>query len=163
MEDKQFRTDANDTRCSREIVNLRSEKIFQYYQWWKFVHPEKKIFNKALGDYIHVNHNSMVETIRYAKLSNLSTIAVLHLDELLANATLVREVKADPATKSQHPYEKMLIMRHRLLDVGDVRLIVGVRRNDRTTKIQYSITVIDVESGNGFDENKRHKRKTSRK
>ena len=187
MEDKKLRTDANrrqtecneacfdcrgakeetpeggnDSHRSKEIEDARSEMIFNYYQWWKAEHPEKKIFNKELGDYIHVNHDSLVETIRYAKLSYLSTTAVLHLDELLANATLVSEVKTDPSTKSQHPYEKMLIMRHKLQDVGDVRLIVGVRRSDRTTKIQYSITVIDVESGNGFGENKRHKRKTSR-
>ena len=163
MEDKTFRTDANDSRCSKEIEEARSEMIFQYYQWWKIEHPEKKIFNKALGDYIHVNHDSLTETIQYAKLSYRSTTAVLYLDELLANAILVSEVKTDPATKGQHPYEKMLIMRHRLHDVGDVRLIVGVRRSDRTTKIQYSITVINLESSNGFDENRRHKRKTSRK
>ena len=162
--ENEIRTDANDSRnAQKEINKMRGDLIFCYYQWWKAEHPEKKIFNKSLGDYIHVNHDSLVETIRYAKLSYLSTTAVLHLDELLANATLVSEVKTDPSTISQHPYEKMLIMRHKLQDVGDVRLIVGVRQNDRTTKIQYSITVIDVESGNGFGENKRHKRKTSRK
>lgn len=140
----------------------RSEIIYHFYQWWKTEHPERQIFNKALEDYIHVNHDSLVETVRYAKLTYLSTMAVMHLDELLANAVLVREVTSDPNTKSQRAYEKMLIMKHVLQDIGPVRLVVGVKRSDQTTKVQYSITVIDVESGNGFNENSRHKRKTNR-
>ena len=149
----------NDSRnAQKEIKKMRGDLIFCYYQWWKTEHPEKKIFNKALGDYIHVNHDSITETVKYAQDKYESTTAVLHLDEILSKATFVKEVNSDTSSSRQKAYEKMIIMKHHLENIGDVRLLVGVKRSDRTTKVQYCITVIDLATGNGYNENERHER-----
>ena len=74
-----------------------------------------------------------------ASLTYLSTLAVLQLDAILQNAKLQFVDKPKPGNKHQAKFEKMLGMQYSSPGIGDVRLMVGVRKRDKT-KIQYCIT-----------------------
>ena len=81
----------------------------------------------------------MTETAGRASLTYLSTLAVLQLDAILQNAKLQFVDKPKPGNKHQAKFEKMLGMQYSCPGIGDVRLMVGVRKRDKT-KIQYCIT-----------------------
>ena len=51
------------------------------------------------------------------------------------------DLHAKAATKQQRPFEKMLGMYYSCPGLGDVRLMVGVRRQDKM-KVQYCITAL---------------------
>ena len=90
---------------------------------------------------IYVNHTSLVETAGRASLTYLSTLAVLQLDAILQNAKLRFVDKPKPAIKQQVKFEKMLGMDYSCPGIGDIRLMVGVRKSDKT-KIQYCVTAM---------------------
>ena len=71
----------------------------------------------------------------------LSTLAVLQLDAILHNAKLRFVDKPKLGNKQQAKFEKMLGMDYCCPGIGDVRLMVGVRKRDKT-KIQYCITAM---------------------
>ena len=85
------------------------------------------------------NKNTQIETSGRASFTYLSTLAVLQLDAILQNAKLQFVDKPKPGNKHQAKFEKMLGMQYSCPGIGDVRLMVGVRRRDKT-KIQYCIT-----------------------
>ena len=107
--------------------------------FWKIKNPDLYKFNDDLGENIYINHTSLVETAGRASLTYLSTLAVLQLDAILQNATLQFVDKPKPGNKHQAKFEKMLGMQYSCPGIGDVRLMVGVRKRDKT-KFQYCIT-----------------------
>lgn len=122
-----------------EDRRTRQELIKQFYYYWKKRNPELCKYNVDLGENIYINHTSLVETAGRASLTYLSTLAVLQLDAILQNAKLEFVDKTKPGNKHQAKFEKMLGMRYSCPGIGDVRLMVGVRKRDKT-KIQYCIT-----------------------
>ena len=90
---------------------------------------------------IYINHTSLVETAGRASLTYLSTLAVLQLDAILQNAKLSFVDKPKPGNKQQSKFEKMLGMEYSCPGIGDVQLMVGVRKRDKM-KIQYCITAL---------------------
>jgi len=143
-------------------VRERQMLIRQFYQWWATLNKDKKVFNKSLGEDIFVSYNSKQETSRRAAYRYESTLAVLSLDYILANAVPILTSPADHSTRAQRKYERMILMKCDCPFVGIVKLIVGVVRNNRQ-KEQYCITVIDVEFGKAFKRSDKHKRKTNRR
>ena len=83
----------------------------------------------------------MIETAGQASLTYLSTLAVLQLDSILYNAKVCYSDKPKSNNKNQAKFERMLVMKCVCPGIGEVRLVVGVRRRDRT-KIQYCITAL---------------------
>ena len=124
-----------------EDRRTRQEIISQFYHYWKVKNPEHRKYNDDLQDYIYVNHTSLVETAGRASLTYLSTLAVLQLDAILRYARKTFEDIPKVATKQQRPFEKMLGMDYSCPGIGDVRLMVGVRRQDKM-KVQYCITAM---------------------
>ena len=98
-------------------------------------------YNVDLGEMVYINHTSLVETAGRASLTYLSTLAVLQLDAILQNAKLCFVDKPKQANKQQAKFEKMLGMDYSCPGIGDIQLMVGVRKRDKT-KIQYCITAI---------------------
>jgi hypothetical protein len=90
---------------------------------------------------VYINHTSLVETAGRASLTYSSTLAVLQLDAILQNAKLSFVDKPKQANKQQAKFEKMLGMDYSCPGIGDIQLMVGVRKRDKT-KIQYCITAI---------------------
>lgn len=126
----------------------------QFYFYWKKRNSDLCRFNDHLGENIYINHTSLVETAGRASLTYLSTLAVLQLDAILQNARIRFVDKPKPGNKQQGKFERMLGMEYFCPGIGEVRLMVGVRKRDKT-KIQYCITAITPvlrnEKGNHVD------------
>lgn len=105
-----------------------------------------RMFNDSLGDWIYVRHISVDETAGHASLTYLSTLAVLQLDTIMRDAVYVGERTARCETKNQKQFTRMIQLRHTLPGIGRVRLMVGVKKQDKT-KVQYCITSIDAMIG----------------
>ena len=119
----------------------RQEIIKQFYYQWKKRNPDLCKFNNDLKENIYINHTSLVETAGRASLTYLSTLSVLQLDAILQNAKVSFIDKTKLGNKQQSKFEKMLGMEYYCPGIGDVQLIVGVRKRDKT-KIQYCITAL---------------------
>lgn len=103
--------------------------------------PELCRFNIDLGENIYINHTSLVETAGRASLTYCSTLAVLQLDAILQNAKVLFVDKPKLGNKQQSKFERMLGMKYSCPGIGEVQLMVGVRKRDKT-KIQYCITAL---------------------
>ena len=128
-----------------EDRRIRSHLIRRFYFHWMGKHEDRKVFNKALNDYIHIKYISVNETAGHASLRYLSTLAVLQLDAILPNAVLKDKKPANTKTKNQKGFKRMLIMEYNCPAIGVVRLTVGQKASD-DSKVQYCITAIDVHS-----------------
>ena len=131
------------TGDSVEDKRIRYNLIYDFYEDWKRKNPDQKKYNIALKDDINIRSVSLDETAAHASLSYLSTLAVLQLDAILANAWLARKVSSKQDSKNQRSFESMLIMEYICTGVGRVKMTVSVRRSDKK-KVQYCITAIDA-------------------
>ena len=128
-----------------EDRRIRNHLIRQFYFQWMGRHEDRKVFNKSLKDYIYIKYISVNETAGHASLRYLSTLAVLQLDAILPNAELKYSSPANPRTKNQKGFNRMLIMEYKCPAIGLVRLTVGQKSSDGS-KVQYCITAIEVTS-----------------
>ena len=87
---------------------------------------------------------SIVETSEHAAKNYLSTLAVLQLDAILTGARKVSIRKPKSGNANQKPFERIMIMHFELIEIGMVKMTVGVRRRTRE-KVQYCITAISGE------------------
>ena len=124
-----------------EDRRVRLEIIKQFYFHWKRQNPDLCKHNLELDEMIYINHASLIETAERASLTYLSTLAVLQLDAILQNARLRFVDGSKPNNKHQAKFEKMLAMDYCCPGIGEVRLVVGVRKRDET-KNQYCITAM---------------------
>ena len=131
------------TGDSTEDRRARQKIIRRYYKHWQEIHPEKRMFNTSLNDWIYVKMISVDETSGQASLTYLSTLAVLQLDTIMRDAILIDEREIKKNTGNQKHFKKMLYMRVSLPGLGAVKLMVGVKPRDNS-KVQYCITAIDV-------------------
>lgn len=129
------------TGSSKAEIKEREKIIRSFYKEWMAANPSKSRYNISLKDYINIRNVSIVETSEHAAKKYLSTLAVLQLDSVLANARKVKTVKSDASARNQNAFEKMIIMESLLPGIGTVKLTVGVKRSDKS-KVQYCITVL---------------------
>ena len=122
----------------KEEIKAREQLIKDFYARWIAEHPDKKVFNKALGKYICVKFLSINETYEKAARSYESTLAVFRLTEILQNATFVEEIPAKRNTRNQKRFEKLLIMQYE-----NIKLTVGLQRSNQDL-VQYCITVPQI-------------------
>ena len=130
---------------SKAVVKQREEIIHKFYQEWRHAHPEQKLYNVDLKDFINIRQISMIETKEHAAKSYLSTLAVLQLESILTCAKRVKRTGSEKHTANQKKFESMIVMRHFLPAIGEIKLTVGVMRTDKK-KVQYSITAIESET-----------------
>ena len=160
----------NDSRCPKQItaemipegnspeaMKERQRTILKFYTWWGYNHPSKKIFNSALQEDIFVSYRSKQETSRHAAKKYESSLAILHLDEILAGAVPILSSNADPNTKSQSRYERIIMMKYDCADIGTVKMTVGVYKKTHR-KEQYCITVIEADIEDAFKISGKHKK-----
>ena len=122
------------TGNNREDIKQRDKLIKDFYAIWIADHPDKKMWNEDLQDYIFVKYLSINETAEKAARKYESTLAVMRLSELLQNAKKVAEVPPKSGTKNQKPFLKMYIMQ-----LDDVKMMVGLQKSTGD-KVQYCIT-----------------------
>ena len=129
---------------AKEDIAARKQIIFDFYQDWKLKHPEMRMYNQSLKEYINIRMVSIVETSEHAAKSYLSTLAVLQLDSILTGAKRVSIKKPKPGNANQKPFERIMIMEYELTGIGKIKMTVGVRRRT-LEKVQYCITAISSE------------------
>ena len=118
---------------SCEDIKKRKQIIKDFYASWNAAHPDKRIWNKSLQDYIYVKYQSINETTGHAALSNKSTMAVFHLTEILSNASVSQKWAPKRDDKNQKPYSKMFLLRWKTY-----RLIVGLQKS-KNEYVQYYV------------------------
>ena len=128
---------------SSEDIENRRRIISQFYHDWKLRNPSLKKFNLSLNEDINIRFVSITETCTHASRTYLSTLAVLQLDAILTNATVVSTVRSKN-NANQKPFEKIIIMRYDCVGIGVIKMTVGVRRRTHE-KVQYCITALKIE------------------
>ena len=145
VHDALIKEDDIPTGDSVEDRRKRQRIILSFYHQWKEKNPELKKFNLNLMDDINIKYVSLKETAGHASLTYLSTLAVLQLDAILTNAIYEEKVPANPQKENQKGFESMIRMSYYCPGIGGVKMMVGVKRSDKT-KVQYCITAIDTEN-----------------
>lgn len=122
-------------------IKQREQIIRDFYHAWKAKNPSHRKYNLSLKEYINIRMVSIVETSEHAAKNYLSTLAVLQLDSILIGAKTVSIKKIKPNNKNQQPFERIMIMEYEMVEIGTVKMTVGVRRRTQE-KVQYCITAI---------------------
>ena len=125
----------------KDDITIRRHIIANYYRIWKRANPSMMRYNHSLKEAIAIRFVSITETCTHAARSFHSTLAILHLDNILTYAKKVGTVPAK-SNGNQKPFEKMIVMRYDNASIGTIRMTVGVRRRTHE-KVQYCITAID--------------------
>ena len=122
------------TGTTPEDAKARKLIISDFYAKWIEDHPDKKVWNKSLGAYIHIKFQSINETRGQASVSYESTCAVLELSTVLKRAIVAKRTKAKTNDKNQRPYDQMVFLYYK-----GIRLLVA---HQKTTDeyVQYCIT-----------------------
>ena len=129
-------------RRDKTCIKARENIIWAILGKWLSQNPLKRKKNIDLNDYIYLRFDGMQETVNKAARNYKSTMAVLQLDFILANATKVSTDK--PQSKRQEKFSEMII-----LNVNTPTFLpyfdkVGVTKQKKNgKKIQYSITAIE--------------------
>jgi len=129
------------TGTSKEEIKVRERIIKDFYAKWISEHPDKKIWNENLQDYILVKYQSINETYNKAARRYESTLAVFRLTEVMEKAILKSEKNTKQGDKNQKPYSKLLIMLH-----DGIKLTVGVQKTTQE-KVQYCLTAVGTSGG----------------
>jgi hypothetical protein len=122
-------------------IKQREQIIRDFYHAWKAKNPSHRKYNLSLKEYINIRMVSIVDTSEHAAKNYLSTLAVLQLDSILIGAKTVSIKKIKPNNKNQQPFERIMIMEYEMVEIGTVKMTVGVRRRTQE-KVQYCITAI---------------------
>lgn len=120
----------------KEDIKAREKIIKDFYAKWISEHPDKKIWNEDLQDYIYVKYQSINETYNKAARRYESTLAVFRLTEVMEKAVFKEEKPTKPADKNQKPYSKLLILLY-----DGIKLTVGVQKTTQE-KVQYCLTAL---------------------
>jgi hypothetical protein len=90
---------------TKEEKKQRKQFIKDCYRLWENANPSKRVFNKSLNDFIRVKYISVDETAGQASHRYISTLAIMHLTEILKNAVQKGAPKnSDPTKKNQRAF-----------------------------------------------------------
>ena len=132
------------TGDTTEDRRIRHKIILSFYHHWKTLNPDAKRYNINLKDDINIRYVSLEETAGQASLTYLSTLAVLQLDAILSNSTLVETTPVNPKKNNQKGFIQMLRMAYNCPGIGAIKMLVGVKQRDKS-KVQYCITAINAD------------------
>ena len=121
----------------------RRKAILKFFEEWLTVHPNAKVYNNSLKDYIHIDRKlSADETSHWSSRRYPSTVLVLnHFDEILRYAKRTGEAEPKSRTGSGK-FSKLVLLERSVKGVGKAKLTVGIRKDDGR-KVQYCITAIE--------------------
>ena len=123
-------------------ITKRRHIIASFFHEWKEQNPNHCRFNNSLTENIYVRFVSITETCAHASRTYRSTLAVMHLDEILTNAKKVSTVPTKN-NGNQKGFEKMVVMHYHLSEIGAIKMTVGVKRRIHE-KVLYCITSIEA-------------------
>ena len=126
---------------TKEEINRRKDIISRVYRHWTIINQDKKVYNPSLKGNICVKYLSITETMRHAAKTHQSTLAVLQLDRILREAQIVGKPKPPKkGVANQKAFKYLLETRCQLLNVGEIKMMVGVKKSGEM--IQYCITAV---------------------
>lgn len=145
-------------------IRQRQQIISQFYYNWKIAHPEKRIFNHDLKEFINVRQVSIEEAKEHSAKSYNSTKAFMKIEEVLEKAKKVAEVPPKQGNKNQSRFSKLLILSHTIEEIGIIKLTVGILKSNKD-KIQYGISALRADQPlvEKVPINKQSKKKASHK
>ena len=94
---------------TKEDIKTRKQIIGDFYATWNAEHPEKRVWNQSLNDYIYIKFHSLNETRGHASGTYESTKAVLSLTELLEKAVITKEKPKKQQDNNQKIFSKIVI------------------------------------------------------
>lgn len=143
QEDNAYETDKDGIPMGQSIeeIRIRQSIISKFYYNWKINHPEKRIFNLSLNEFINVRQVSIEEAKEHSSKSYKSTLAFIKIDEVLAKAIKETTVMPKPGNKNQSKFEKLILMSHKIEGIGTIKLTVGILRSNKD-KVQYGLTAL---------------------
>lgn len=125
---------------SPEEKEIRREIVHKFVQDWRYSHPGEAIINKDIKEPIKIDHLSLREACSHSPRSYKSTKALLQLETIVAEAKKLGESLTKQEDSSQKSFEKMIVMVHKIENLGLIKLTIGVKRKTHE-KIEYGITV----------------------
>lgn len=136
---------------SLEEIRQRESLLSQFlHQWSAEQQGDRKIHNINLNEDIFIVGKSVAEIIQHSSKRYLSTLAVLQMEEVIANAFPVRRVPVKQGNGKQAEFSHMLLLTYKKEGLGTVKVTVGVRfrkstdnPGDQPKKIEYGISVLD--------------------
>jgi tRNA splicing ligase len=125
-------------------IKQREQIIRDFYHAWKAKNPSHRKYNLSLKEYINIRMVSIVETSEHAAKNYLSTLAVLQLDSILIGAKTVSIKKIKPNNKNQQPFERIMIMEYEMVEIGTVKMTVGVRRRTQEKGLSRNLLWVSI-------------------
>lgn len=130
---------------SKEEIEIRRQIVYDYIQRWRTENKNNpRIYNDNPKEYIKITQIFMIESVAHSVGNYKSTKAILHFEEIMAKAHKVGLTRTKEGNSNQKPFTKMMVMRYKMDDLGDIKMTVGVRARTNE-KVEYSITVPDKE------------------
>lgn len=130
---------------SKEEIEIRRQIVYDYIQRWRTENKDNPhIYNDNLKEYIKITQIFMIESVAHSVGNYKSTKAILHFEEIMAKAHKVGLTRTKEGNRNQKPFTKMMVMRYKMDDLGDIKMTVGIRARTNE-KVEYSITVPDKE------------------
>ena len=117
-----------------EDIKSRKQLIGDFYAKWNREHPDKKVWNRSLGAFIHIKFQSINETKGHASISCASTKAVFELTRILERAVVIKRKEAKKNDRNQKSFDQMVVMSYK-----GIRLLVG-HQKCKDEYVQYCIT-----------------------
>lgn len=123
-----------------DAERVRRRLIFEFIKKWHENHPDARVFNTDLNEYVIINHSFLDEATTHSAKSYKSTKAVLIFEQAIKNATKYAVTKTKEGDKNQAKFQEMLVLTYHCDDLGTIKLTVGVRFRSHD-KVQYAISV----------------------
>lgn len=117
---------------SREDNKARREIIKEYYANWMLEHPDRRVWNTSLKDYIYVKFHSLNEVLGHAPRSYMATTAQMHLTEILSDAFLETIRPPKYGDNNQKRYSRMVFLKWK-----SCRVLVGKRKTTGEYELYY--------------------------
>ena len=116
----------------REDIKSRRQIIKDYYTFWVTKHPDKKVWNESLREYIYVKNRSYNEILGHAPRSYESTYAFTQLTELLQRARYVESLQPKMRDQNQKIFSRLFLLRWK-----NCRVLVGHQKSTGDTMLYY--------------------------
>lgn len=124
---------AQETAQRRQIVK-------DFIQQWRANHPDPRIWNEELKDFIKINQVFLIEAVGHSANRYASTKAIFQMETIMAEAKMEAKTKVKEGDKNQKPFQYMLVLSYQIEGLGRAKLTVGVRLRTHE-KVAYDITV----------------------
>jgi hypothetical protein len=141
-EHKEIEYDADGIPMGQSMEEIRKREglIGEFFKTWRDRFDEGKIFNEALQDFIYIKGISVIEAKEHSSKSYNSTRAIMILDEVMKNAQPVRRVAVKGNDRNQQMFAYMLVMVYRHVELGTIKLTVGVKHSKQ--RVEYGVSAL---------------------